>query len=83
MITYGVSDVLITDPGSNIDSEVVKLLLGWFGIRLQMSLVNRHQSSGVERTHREILKFLSMLINHERVTEIWSKPHIIGIVQFF
>lgn len=82
MVTYGVSDVLITDPGSNIDSEVVKLLLDWFGIRLQMSLVNRHQSNGVERTHREILRFLSMLINHERVAEIWSKPHIICIVQF-
>lgn len=81
-LTYGVTDVLITDPGSNIDSNVTKLLLSWFGIRLRMSLVNRHQSNGVERTHREILKFLSILVNHERIQNIWSKPHIIGIIQF-
>lgn len=81
-ISYGISDVLITDPGSNVDSTVTKLLLQWFGIRLKMSLVNRHQSNGVERTHREILKFLRMLINHERVAKIWSHPHVIGIIQF-
>ena len=81
-LTYGVVDVLATDPGFNIDSEVTKLLLSWFGIRLQMSLVNRHQSNGVERTHREILKFLSMLVADERVATIWSRPHVLGVVQF-
>jgi hypothetical protein len=81
-VTYGVVDVLVTDPGSNIDSAVTKLLLSWFGIRLQMSLVHRHQSNGVERTHREVLKFLSMLVADERISGIWSRPHVIGIVQF-
>lgn len=81
LITYGVVDVLVTDPGSNIDSEVVNLLLKWFGMRLQMSLVNRHQSNGVERTHREILKFLSMLVADERLSGIWSRPHVLGIIQ--
>jgi hypothetical protein len=81
-ITYGVVDVLVTDAGSNIDSEVTRLLLGWFGVRLRMSLVNRHQSNGVERTHREILKFLSMLVSDERMTNLWSKPHVLGIIQF-
>jgi hypothetical protein len=81
-ITYGVVYVLVTDAGSNIDSEVTRLLLGWFGVRLRMSLVNRHQSNGVERTHREILKFLSMLVSDERMTNLWSKPHVLGIIQF-
>jgi hypothetical protein len=81
-LTYGVVDVLITDPGSNIDSAVTKLLLTWFGVRLRMSLVNRHQSNGVERTHREILKFLSMLVADERVANIWSKAHVLGVIQF-
>ena len=30
-VTYEITDVLITDPGSNITSEVMKLLLDWFG----------------------------------------------------
>jgi hypothetical protein len=81
-VTYGVVDVLVTDAGSNIDSEVTRLLLDWFGVRLRMSLVNRHQSNGVERTHREILKFLSMLVSDERMANLWSKPHVLGIIQF-
>lgn len=81
-VNYGVNDVLVTDPGSNIDSKVTKLLLQWFGIRLKMSLVNRHQSNAVERSHREILKFLSMLVNEERIRKSWSKPSVLGIIQF-
>ena len=81
-VTYGITDILITDPGSNITSEVVKLLLGWFGIRLRISLTNRHQSNMVERTHREILRFLSILVNSEGLKKAWSKPHVLGIVQF-
>ena len=47
---YGISEVLITDPGSNITSNVVQLLLKWFGVRLRVSLTNRHQSNNVERS---------------------------------
>ena len=81
-VTYGITDVLITDPGSNITSEVMALLLNWFGVRLRLSLVGRHQSNMVERTHREILRFLSILVNKENLKKIWSKPHVIGIIQF-
>lgn len=81
-VTYGITDVLITDPGANINSEVMKLLLEWFGIRLRMSIVGRHQSNMVERSHREILRFLSTLVNTEGVKMCWSKPHIIAIIQF-
>ena len=80
-ITYGVVDVLVTDPGSNINSEVVKPLLEWFG-RLRMSLVHRHQSNGVERTHREVFRFLSMLVGDESLADKWLKPYVIGVVQF-
>lgn len=81
-LTYGVVDVLVTDPGKNINAEVTKLLLEWFGVRLKMSLVNRHQSNGVERTHREVLKFLSMLVGDERISNHWSKPQVLGVIQF-
>jgi hypothetical protein len=47
-----------------------------------MSLVRRHQSNGVERTHREILRFLSMLVGDERLANVWSRPQVIGVIQF-
>ena len=81
-MTYGMTDVLITDPGSNINSEVVKTLLQWTGIRLRMSIVGRHESCMVERSHRETLRFLSTLVNEERLKKIWSKPQVIATIQF-
>ena len=44
--------------------------------------MHHHESSGVERTHREVLKFLSMLVGDERLADRWSKPYVIGVVQF-
>ena len=81
-VTYGISEVLITDPGSNINSSVVKLLLKWMGVRLRMSITNRHQSNFVERTHREVIRFLTDLVHEERVIRIWAEPHVLGIIQF-
>ena len=80
--TYGVTDVLITDPGSNINSEVTKSLLSWFGVRLRMSIVGRHESNYVERTNREVLRFLSALVHSERLEASWSEPYVISTVQF-
>ncbi len=37
--TYGLTDVLLTDPGSNINSDVVTTLLKWTGVSLLMSIV--------------------------------------------
>jgi hypothetical protein len=81
-VTYGVTEVIVTDPGANITSEVVGKLLAWFGVRLQLSLVGRHQSNYVERTNREVLRFLSALVHSERLIKVWSKPHVISCVQF-
>jgi hypothetical protein len=80
--TYGITDVLITDPGSNINSQVVQFLLKWFGVRLRMSVVGRHQSNLVERSHRETLRFLSTLVHEERMIKSWAKPRIIATIQF-
>ena len=81
-VTYGLTDVLITDPGSNITSEVIEKLLAWFGVRLRLSIVARHESNGVERTNREVLRFLQLLVHSERLIKIWSRPHVICAVQF-
>jgi hypothetical protein len=80
--TYGLTDVMITDPGSNINSEVVKTLLKWTGVRLRMSIVGRHESNMVERSHRETLRFLSTMVNEQRLKKRWSKPHVIATIQY-
>lgn len=47
-----------------------------------MSLVGRHQSNAVERSHRETLQFLSTLVNEEQLKKCWANPTVISTIQF-
>jgi hypothetical protein len=78
--TFGLFDELVTDPGSNYMSEAVKLLNKAFGIRHTVSLVDRHQSNGVESTNNQILRHLSMIVHDKRIVDRWSSPSVVAIL---
>jgi hypothetical protein len=80
--SYGLFDELISDPGSDIMSRVVSQLNKWLGIRHVVSLVDWHQSNGVERTNQELLKHLRTLVHDERLINKWSDPMILSLVVF-
>jgi hypothetical protein len=65
--TFRMFDQLFHDPGSTFESKVVQLLNQWMGIEDRVSLVDRHQSCGVEGTNKQILKHLRTLVLDERV----------------
>jgi hypothetical protein len=48
--TFGLFEEVWSDPGSDIMAEVVTQLNEWLGIRRVVSLVERHESNGVEGT---------------------------------
>ena len=74
--TYGVYEEHISDPGSDLTSDVVRQLTEWYCIRHVFSLV------GVEGTNKSTLRHLRALIADERVKDHWSDPTIIGLVQY-
>jgi len=80
--TFGVYEDLVSDPGSDLTSEVVDHLLQWYGIRHVFSLVDRHESNGVEGTNKSILRHIRALVADERVHNRWSDPTIIFLVQY-
>ena len=82
LITFGVVDELHSDPGSDLTSGAVKQLNQWFGVHHQLSLVDRHTSSGVEQTNNLILRHIKALIYDERLRESWSDDECLGFVQF-
>ena len=59
----------ISDPGSDLMSEIVILLNKWFGIDKLVSPVDRHESNGVEPTNKQILRHLSALVHDERISQ--------------
>jgi hypothetical protein len=78
--SFGLFDSLITDPGTEFANEVVASLTQYLGITHKFSLVDRHESNGVERTNRTILDFLSALFADSRLD--LRDPTVLPLVQY-
>ena len=81
-VLYGEFDYLMSDPGTDFMSDTIKLLNEWFGINHRISLVDRHESNGVEGANKDILRHIRALICDERVKEHWSHPRVILWVMY-
>ena len=80
---FGLFDQLISDPGSDLMSNVVVKLNEWFGVDKLVSLVDRHESNGVEPTNKSILRHLRALTFDFRLTNSWSNPTVIALIEYF
>ena len=63
-------------------SDTVTQLNAWLGVRHLVSLVDVHESNGVERTNGEIIRHTRALVNDKRIKKSWSKPETISLVEF-
>jgi hypothetical protein len=77
---YGVYDTIVSDPGSDLTSDLTNELEKYFGIKHVFSLVNRHESNGVEGTNKQILRHLRALVHEERIVDQWSSPTVLPVV---
>ena len=81
-VYFAAFDTLISDPGFDFTSDMIKTLNMWFGIHHRFSLVDRHESNGVEGANKQILRHVKTLICDERIKERWSSPSVIGWVTY-
>ena len=68
-VLYGKSGGIISDPGSEFTSAGLAQLNSWFGIEPRFSLVDRHESNGVENTNRQILRRLRELVTESDIAK--------------
>ena len=81
-VLYGAFDVLMTDPGSELMSVAVSEVNKLFGIHHRVSLVDRHESNGVEGANKHVIRLLEKLFLEERIKDTWSSPINLGWVMF-
>jgi len=79
---FGLFDEIWSDPGSDFMSDVVKQLNVWFGIRHVVSLVDRHESNGVEGTNKQVLRHLRALCHDDALHKKWSDPTVLSLILF-
>jgi hypothetical protein len=79
---YGLVNMLVSDPGSDLTSSAIALVNKWFGVHHRLSLVNRHESNGVEGGIKDATRFITTLCADERHSKRWSDISIIGWVEF-
>jgi len=70
-----------TDPGSVFFAEAITQLNRWLGLTHRVSLVDRHESNGVERTNRSILEHMKFMTQVDRAISIWDEPEYIVNVE--
>jgi hypothetical protein len=82
MCAYGLFDVIMTDPGSDFKSEVVGHLVRWFGMLHVFSLIDRHESNGVEGTCKQVSRHVRVLTQEERIKDEWSSPTVLPLIEY-
>jgi hypothetical protein len=80
--TYGHYETVASDPGCDLTAEGVQQYLQWAGQTHRTSLVDRHQSNGVEVINRHIMVLLRALVCDRHIQNNWSEIQNIGTVQF-
>ena len=79
---FGLFDEIWSDPGSDFTSKVIAQLTKYLGINHVFSLVDRHESCGVEGSNKQILRHVKALVTDDNSDSTWSDDLNLALVFF-
>ena len=82
MALFGRHNGIQTDPGADYTAKVVEELNKYLGYSHRFSLVDRHESNGVEPTNREIKRHVQALVFDLAMANRWSEPRILALITY-
>jgi hypothetical protein len=80
--TYGHTDLIISDQGPDLKSDLMSELVQLMGMRHVFSIVDKH-ANGVERVNKEVVRHLRCLVVWDRnIRDVFDDPTMIPSVQY-
>jgi RNase H-like domain found in reverse transcriptase/Integrase zinc binding domain len=74
---FGSFSQIRSDPGSHFTAHLFQEFIKLLGSAHLVSIVDRHESCGVESTNGTILSHLRALVHDQRQADLWDKPQFI------
>ena len=72
---------MMTDPGSDIKSEIISHLIRYFGVDHRSSLIDRHESCELVGTNKETLRHTRVLTQEENIKSEWSDTTVLPLIE--
>jgi hypothetical protein len=79
--TFGHTDVIISDQGPDLKSDLMAELVRLMGIRHVFSRVDKH-ANGVERVNKKVVRHLRCLVWDRNIRDVFDDPTVIPSVQY-
>ena len=79
--TYGTTDSIISDLGSDLTSDLFAELTKLIGVRHVFSIADKH-ANGVERVIKEVVRHLRAIVFDKRIDDIFADPLVIPSIQY-
>lgn len=79
--TYGTTDSIISDLGSDLTSDLFAELTKLIGVRHVFSIADKH-ANGVERIIKEVVRHLRAIVFDKRIDDIFADPLVIPSIQY-
>jgi hypothetical protein len=80
--TFGHTDLIISDQGPDLKSDLMSELVRLMGMRHVFSIIVDKHANGVERVNKEVVRHLRCLVWDRNIRDVFDDPTVIPSVQY-